>query len=139
MEKVKISWNVEIKGGVSLRLTTHDSKEFIIGPFEKIEDLEGEIDELCKGLRGALERVRDEWFLLTHREQLDEDNISDPQLFWDMLKEKSREEMVRLFNAQGVTLRKLVAQYVFENVSIFTGPGATFAELYNQETSLLEP
>lgn len=137
MTKVKVSWTVEEKKA-SIKLIASDGKESVtIGPFSKMEDLEREVEALCKEFHFALEKAKGEW-LSREREQRSK-QAQDPQTLWAVLKSESKDNMIKLFNAQEENVRKLVAKYVFENVNVFSGPGAVFAELYNQETGLLEP
>lgn len=138
MTKVKISWSIE-EEGVGIKAVTSDGKEFfIVSPLDEMDRLQMEIDGLCRAIQQAFEKGRDEWVLYKNRKENTTSEHENPQSFWEMLKREPKENMIRLFNAQSETMRKLVAQYVFENVNVFSGAGAVFAELYDQETSLLE-
>lgn len=137
MAKIKVSWTFGEKGA---SIIASDGTESItIGPLSKMEDLEKEIEALCKEFHFALEKVKGEWFSREREKRSKQVELQDPQALWAVLKGESKDNMIRLFNAQEESVRKLVAKYVFENVNVFSGPGAVFAELYNQETGLLEP
>jgi len=134
--KIKVLWIVDNEGA-RIKFESSEGKELLVtGPFTDMKSLQDEIDRLCKEIRHAFERAREEWLALKKKT---EEQVCDPKAFWSILEKESKDNMIKLFNAQSEDMRKLVAQYVFENVSVFSGAGAVFAELYNQETCLLEP
>ncbi|MEJ5299473.1 MAG: hypothetical protein WHS38_00610 [Thermodesulforhabdaceae bacterium] len=136
--KTKISWVVENEG-VGIKVEIPEGKEFLIaGFFNDMAIFQNEVDRLCKEIRHAFEKASEEWLAL-QKKSVVEKQSQDPQAFWAMLEKEPKENMIRLFNAQSEDIRKRVAQHVFEHVSVFSGAGAIFAELYNQETFLLEP
>jgi len=134
--KTRILWVVDSEGA-RIKFESPEGKEFLVTePFTDMTTFQNEIDRLCREIRHAFEKAREEWLSLKKKP---EEQVQDPRTFWAMLEKESRDNMIKLFNAQSEDMRKRVAQYVFENVSVFSGAGAVFAELYNQETCLLEP
>lgn len=137
MSKVKILWTIDQKG-VTLKVITADGKDiFLTNAFNDMEAFKKEVDTLCREIREACENAFLEW--TASKEKMKTKEPQDPQEFWQILSKEPKESMIKLFNDQNESMRKLVAQYVFENVNVFSGSGAVFAELYDQETHRLEP
>lgn len=137
MLKVQISWTMDQKG-VGLKIMTAEGKDiFLTAIFSDMEAFKKEVDTLCREIHQAYEKASHEW--MVSREKMKTEKVQNPQEFWQILSKEPRENMIKLFNSQSEFLRRVVAQYVFENVNVFSGAGAVFAELYDQETHRLEP
>lgn len=135
MKKANLSWVID-QSGVGIKATAEGKEIFLTAIFDNMDEFEKEVNLLCEEIRFVYAKARDEW--LASRTKVEAKEPQDPREFWKVLSKEPRERMIELFNSQSESMRKLVAQYVFENVNVFSGAGAVFAELYDQETCRLE-
>ncbi len=113
-----------------------DEEIWITSTHDNIEGLTKDINALWEELKKVIEEGHKEWLKVISKKSESPDE--DPSQIWKKLEKLPEKEMIKLFNSMKESLRRTVAQYVFENVNMFTGRGSVFAELYDQTTAKLE-
>lgn len=128
-----VQWSVQAK--------TESQGVYLVQPVSTLQELETDIDRLAQGLQALKQQAREIWAGLETQEQKagEPEEVLDPAEVWARLAaSSSQEEMLSMFNGLPEEVRKKTAEYVFSAVNMFNGPGAFFAQNYEQTSALLE-
>lgn len=109
----------------------------LAGPCQSKEELQGEIGVLGRKLEVLLHEA-EAAFKEMLQSTTDMGIPEAPEGIWRLLERTiGLEEMKALFNSLPEGKRRQVADFILSHVNVFKGPGATFAQHYEEESASL--
>ncbi|MDB9822324.1 hypothetical protein OAC89_01315 [Deltaproteobacteria bacterium] len=124
--------------GINVKIGGKETLCPISGVCDSPDGLESEIREIYENLEDILARAKKVFNASSGKKALELQPDLEPKDLWEILSSMDDEKgFIDTFNNLDQEKRKEIAEYILTRCNIFSGKGAVFSSLYNNETGML--